>query len=241
MADAALLKRFWKEVSVDSTDLGWRVALDGRPLRTQAGGRPQVVPTRALAELLASEWAAQGDEIDPQGFPFRDMADFAIDQIAPDRAPSIARLMRFAETDTLCYRADPDEPLHRRQWEVWEPIVTGFEEHEGVTLERVSGVLHRPQPETTLASLRARLENQNAFTLAPLETLASLAASLCIALEALRPEADAEALWDAAELEEHWQADLWGREQEAEARREKRRREFLRAVEFARLARSEEN
>lgn len=231
------MKRFWKEVSVDRTDLGWRVALDGKPIKTQ-GGRPQLVPTRGLAELLAGEWAAQGEEIDPAGFVFRDMADYAIDQVAPDRERSLARILRFAETDTLCYRADPDEPLHRRQWEVWEPLVAGLEEREGVTLERVSGVLHRPQPEATLATLRARLEDENAFTLAALETLASLAASLCIALEALRPEADADALWEAAELEEQWQADLWGREAEAEARRDKRRREFLHAVEFARQARS---
>jgi chaperone required for assembly of F1-ATPase len=238
VADAAPVKRFWKEVSVEPTNLGWRVALDGRPVKTQAG-QPQVVPARALAERLAGEWAAQGEEIDPAGFMFRDIADYAIDQVAPAPEQAIGRILRFGETDTLCYRADPDEPLHRRQWEVWEPLVAEFEKREGVTLERVSGVLHRPQPEATLATLRARLESENAFTLAALETIASLAASLCIALEAIRPEADAEALWEAAELEEHWQAELWGREAEAEARREKRRREFLQAIEFAKLARSE--
>jgi chaperone required for assembly of F1-ATPase len=95
-------------------------------------------------------------------------------------------------------------------------------------------VLHKPQPAATLAALRARLERENAFTLAALEALASLSASLCIALAAIEPGADDPALWDAAELEEEWQAELWGREAEAEARRNKRKSDFLRAVGFAR-------
>lgn len=231
------MKRFWKDVSVEEAEGGWRVALDGRPVRTQ-GGNAQVVPTRELAGMLADEWRAQDDTIDPAAFPARDMADYAIDHVARDPAATVAKLLGYAETDTLCYRADPDEPLHRRQWEVWEPLVTAFEAREGVRMERVSGIVHRPQRPETLVALRTRLERENAFTLAALEAMASLAASLCVALEAIEPGADAKALWDAAELEEQWQADLWGREDEAEARRSTRQRDFLRAVTFARAARS---
>lgn len=226
------MKRFWTGVAVEQAGDGWRVLLDGRAIRTQ-GGAAQIVPTRALAELLANEWRAQGETVDPAGFPARAMADYAIDQVAPDPSATVEKLLGYAETDTLCYRADPDEPLHRRQWELWEPLVSAFEAREGVKLERVSGIVHRPQPRATIDALRQRLERENPFTLAALETMASLAASLCVALEALEPNADPAALWAAAELEEQWQADLWGREQEAEARRAKRKRDFLRAVGFA--------
>ena len=135
------MKRFWNDVAVEEAADGWRVLLDGRPIRTQ-GGNPQVLPSAELAEMLADEWRAQGDDIDAAAFPLRDMADYAIDQVAPAAEATIARLLRFAETDTLCYRADPDEPLHRRQREVWEPLVAEFEAREGVRMERVSGVLH---------------------------------------------------------------------------------------------------
>ena len=57
----------------------------------------------------------------------RDLADYAIDQVAPDRPGVAARLLPYAETDTLCYRADPDEPLYRRQQERWEPLVQAME------------------------------------------------------------------------------------------------------------------
>ncbi len=229
------MKRFWNDVAVEQAAGGWRVTLDGRPLRTQ-GGAPQIVPTRALAELLASEWTAQGEEVDPAGFAMRDMADYAIDVVASDRSETIAKALRYAETDTLCYRADPDEPLHKRQWAEWEPIVTTFEAREGVRLERVSGVVHRPQPPATLAKLSARLEMFDPFTLASLETLAALSASLCVALSALEADADRHALWAAAELEETWQTELWGSDALAEDRRQRRRADFLRAVDFAQAA-----
>jgi chaperone required for assembly of F1-ATPase len=229
------MKRFWNEVSVEQAEDVWRVQLDGRPIKTQ-GGAPQIVPTRALAELLAGEWSAQGEEVDPAGFPARDMADYAIDMVAPDPAVAAAKIMRYAETDTLCYRADPDEPLHKRQWEVWEPIVTAFEAREGVRVERVSGIVHKPQPTETRARLEARLTALDPFTLAALEAATSLSASLCIGLSALDPEGKPEVLWAAAELEETWQVELWGSDWEAEDRRERRKADFLRAVRFAEAA-----
>lgn len=227
------MKRFWRETAAVRGEGGWQVALDGRPIRTQ-GGNPLVVPRKALAELLAAEWAAQGEEIDPASFRHRDIADFAIDVVAPDRAAAIAALLRYAETDTLCYRADPDEPLWKRQQAVWEPLLAACEAREGVRFQRVSGVMHRPQEAAALETLRARLEAFDDFTLAALTTLASLAASLTIALAALDADADGEALWDAANLEEDWQSELWGHDEEADARRERRKGDFLAAMAFAR-------
>jgi len=235
VALAAAVKRFWKDVSVAAAEGGWRVLLDARPIRTQ-GGRPQVVPSEALAQALAEEWRAQGEEVDPRGFPMRDMADFALDHVRPDRADTIARLLAYAETDTLCYRADPDEPLYRRQLALWEPLLAAAEARHGVRLERVSGIVHRPQPPATLARLREVLEAQDDFALAALATLAPLAASLTVALAALEPNADPATLFAAANCEQDWQAELWGWEEEAEANRAARLASFEAAARFARLA-----
>lgn len=230
------MRRFWKEAAVEQVEDGWRVTLDGRPIRTQ-GGQAQIVPTAAVAEALAGEWRAQGEEVDPRAFPLRDLADFAIDHVRPDRAGTIAQLLAYAETDTLCYRADPDEPLYRRQHELWEPLVAAFEARHGVRLERVSGVIHRPQPPETIERLRAVLDQQDDLTLSALSTLAPLAASLTVALAALEPGADIPALFAAANCEQDWQAELWGWDWTAEGARAKRQASFEAAAEFARLAR----
>jgi chaperone required for assembly of F1-ATPase len=231
------MKRFYKDASVVQTDGGWRVTLDGRPVRT-AGGKAQVVAVRALAEALAAEWAEQGDEIDPAAFPLRDLADFAIDAVTGDRAATIADLVGYGETDTLCYRAEAGEPLHARQLEIWEPLLTAAERRWDVRFTRISGVVHQPQPAQTLARMAALLSVEGDFTLAALRMLVSLSASLVIGLCAIAPDADAQSLWTAANLEEDWQADLWGHDADAEARRQTRFVAFATAMRFAALART---
>jgi chaperone required for assembly of F1-ATPase len=230
------MKRFYKDVAVDQIGDGWRVTLDDRPIRT-AGGRPQVVPTRALAEALAAEWGGQGETLDPAAFQYRDLADYAIDAVAPQREAVLAELLPYAETDTLCYRADPDEPLYKRQVEVWEPVLNRTEARLNVTFARISGIIHKHQPAATLKGLRAELDACGDFELAALKMLSSLSASLVIALEAIHPGADARALWRAAELEADWQVELWGEDWEATELRATRFAAFELAMSLARLSR----
>ena len=230
------MKRFYDTVTVAPADGGYAVKLDSRSIKTQ-GRKEQVVPTAALAEVLATEWRDQGETIDPARFIFRDMTDYALDVVPDTRDTVIAKLLQYAETDTLCYRADPDEPLWRRQREQWDPLIEAIEKAEGVRFERVSGIVAKPHPAETMDRLRARLERLDDFDLAALEQLTSLAASLCIGLAALEPGADGEALWNAANLEEDWQVEQWGADEEAADRRARRLDAFLKAIEFAQLAR----
>ncbi|MEY4239140.1 MAG: hypothetical protein RL339_1741 [Pseudomonadota bacterium] len=232
------MKRFYKEAKAAPVAGGWQVQLDGRGVKT-AGGNQQVVPGQALAAALAAEWAAQEETIVPASFVLRDMADYAIDVIADDPAAVRTTLLGFAETDTLCYRAEPHEPLHARQLERWEPLLSAAEARHAVRFERISGIIHHPQPPETLARLAEQLAELDPLALAALHTLTSLAASLVIGLAALDSNADAGALWIAAELEEEWQAEQWGRDAEAEERRTRRAAAFANAVRFAALARND--
>ena len=232
------MKRFYQDVAVASRGDGFAVLLDGRPIRTQGGGVDQIVPSEVLAQLLAKEWAEQGETIDPARFVARDLADHAIDTVSPDPAKTVEMLLAYADTDTLCYRAEPDEPFWHRQQAVWEPLVAEMERREDVRMERVSGIMHRPLKPETVDRLRARLTALDPFQLASLETLTGLAASLCIGLAALESEADGDALWNASNLEENWQAERWGEDAEAAERRAHRREAFLAAMDFANAARS---
>ena len=229
------MNRFYRQVTTNASAAGWQVFLDNRPILTQAGN-PQIVPDRPLAEALADEWRGQGDKIDPRAFPLRDLADLALDHVAQDRAAAIAKLLAFAETDTLCYRAHPDEPLHPRQQEVWEPVLMACENTRGIRFERISGVIHRPQQAFTLATLRDELSAKSSYALAALFTLASLSASLIAALAVADDPAAAEAVFAAANLEEDWQADNWGRDEEADQARAARLAAFAAAARFLALS-----
>jgi chaperone required for assembly of F1-ATPase len=235
------MKRFYKDVTIAEADIGWRILLDGRGIKT-AAGQPQIVPTSALATAMAAEWADQADTINPKHFIFRDMADFALDVVTPNPADTVQSIARFAQSDTLCYRADPDEALYQRQWDMWEPYVTAAETRHNVAFKRISGIIHRPQPPATLAKMQAVLAGYSPFTLAALNQLASLSASLILALAALESGADAETLWpetlwNAANLEEDWQVELWGQDQDAAALRASRLSSFAAAMDFAALVR----
>ena len=230
------MKRFYREVTTAGAEGGWRVLLDGKPLRS-VGGRAQVVPAQPLAEALAEEWARQGEEIDPAGLILRDMADYAIDVVGPDREAAIRELLPYGETDTLCYRAPPGDPLRARQEAEWEPLLRAAEARLDVHFERIAGIIHRPQPAGTMLRLETVLGAQDDFVLAALRNLAGLAASLVIGLGAVEDDADPAMLWDAAQMEERWQAERWGSDADAAARLARRRAHFLAAAEFAVLAR----
>ena len=118
-----------------------------------------------------------------------------------------------------------------------------IEARHGVAFRRVSGVIHRAQERETLARLGAHLAGLDDFQLAALRNLASLAASLTIGLLALDAGGDAGGdlwlkLWDAANLEEDWQAELWGKDAEALELRRRRGEAFFAAARFAALARA---
>lgn len=231
------MKRFYKDVTTQEQDGCWRVALDGRVIKT-AGSNAQLVPTRSLAEAMAEEWAGQGEEIDPARFMLRDLADYAIDVVSGEaRGHLVDEIAAYAGSDTLCYRSDPDEPLHQRQLAVWEPLLAREELRHGVRFTRVSGIVPCPQPPETWERMRAAVAAVEPFPLAALRMLTSLSASLVIALAALEPDADAEMLWRAANLEEDWQAEHWGRDHEAEVLRQSRFDAFQLAMRFAALTR----
>lgn len=232
------MKRFYREVAVEAHGSGWRVTLDGRPIKT-VGRREQVVPTATLAQALAAEWAQQGEVIAPTSFVLRDMADYAIDVVATGRAEVQRAILAFAESDALCYRGEPDEPLWAHQQQQWEPLLDTAERRWDIRFERISGIIHRPQPAETLTRLAAVVAAQDDFTMAALHTLTSLATSLVLGLAALERDADIAALWTAAHVEEDWQAALWGRDDDAMARQDQRGVIFAAAAEFVRLLRNQ--
>jgi chaperone required for assembly of F1-ATPase len=230
------MKRFYRAAVAVPREGGWQVELDGRPVKTQ-GGRAQLLPSEKLAAAMACEWQDQGQELDPTRFVLRDLADFALDTVAPDPGETLRALLLYAETDTLCYRAEPGDALLAKQDQLWEPLLRRAEIAWDLRFVRVAGVIHQPQPPETLLRLQTLLAQFDPFALAALRTTASLAASLVIGLLALEPGADAAALWDAANLEEDWQAEHWGTDADALALRTKRSASFDAAVRFAELAR----
>ncbi len=229
------MKRFWTEVSIDSSIEGARVVrLDARPVRTP-GRVPLALPTDALADAVADEWRSVGESIDPRAMPLTGLANAAIDRIAPDPAAFAATLVGYAETDLLCYRAEGPEPLVERQAALWDPPLAWARGRYDVRFEVVAGIMHRPQPPATIARLGEAIAARSAWELAPLSPIVTLTGSLVLALALVEGAIDADTAWRASELDVDWQAELWGADPLAEGARLQRRAEFDAAVRFLAL------
>jgi chaperone required for assembly of F1-ATPase len=227
------MKRFWKEARAE----GGEVLLDGRPVRTPRRN-PLILPTPALAEAVAEEWNAVGEELDPRALPLTGLANAAIDIVAPDRLAFAESLARYGETDLLAYRAESPQALVARQAREWDPLLDWVRARYDVHVELAAGIIHRPQPEATVMRLREATAACSDFELAALSPLVTIGGSLIAGLALAERAFDPETLWDAVNLDELWQEEQWGEDALATKARNARRREWDAAVRFLELLRA---
>ncbi|RVV97108.1 ATPase [Mesobaculum littorinae] len=225
------VKRFWTDVTVVEEVGLFGVRLDGRAVRTPAKA-PLNVPTAAFADEIAAEWRAQEGVIRPDTMPATRAANAAIDKIAPQRAEVAQMLAAYGETDLLCHRADAPEALTRVQAEAWDPLLDWAHETYGARLMPTAGIVPVAQSPEALARLTAPVLALSPFALAPFHDLVALTGSLVMGLAAGRHAAAPEDLWTASRLDESWQADQWGHDEEAAATAEIKREAFLNAAKF---------
>ena len=227
-----LPKRFWKEVTVEVTAAGgFRVLLDGRPVKTP-GKRPLDLPRAALAEAIAAEWRAQSEFVDPATMPHTRLANSVLDGVV-DRFDEVADdAAKYAATDLLCYRADAPDRLVERQAAAWDPVLDWVEEAHGARLLVAEGIVHVGQDGEALAALRGVLTTWDPWRLAGFHTATTLTGSFVVSLALAEGRLDRDAAWALAHLDEAWNAELWGRDEEAEFRLAFRRTEFEAAAAF---------
>lgn len=225
------MRRFWKEVSLEPTTFGHAVRLDARPVKTPTGNI-LALPTRKMADAVVAEWQAVEKTVNPVAMPITGFANAAIDRIAPDRAGFAAAIAAYGETDLFCYRAEAGEALAERQALIWDHWLVWAQKRYGISFVIVEGIMHQPQPTSTLETLRTVVAARGTFELAAMAKLAHLSGSLVATLAVIERAGTAEEIWDAACLDELWQEALWGADHWAQKNRSDRAAEFMAAVRF---------
>ncbi|SDC78552.1 ATP12 family chaperone protein [Ruegeria marina] len=224
-------KRFWKLASVAECEGGYTVELDGRPVKTPAKTL-LVLPSRAMAEAVAVEWDAQEKEVDPRSMPFTRSANAAIDKVRVQHAEVAELLAAYGDSDLLCYRAVTPAELVARQSRLWDPALDWAAETLGVRLVTVDGLMHRAQPLEAQKKLTARVHALSDFQLAAFHDLVSLSGSLVLGFAAAMAWRDPDEIWRISRLDEIWQEEQWGPDEEAQALAEIKRQAFLHAKRF---------
>lgn len=228
------MKRVWKQADAVERDCGWGVELDGKPLRTPARDL-LTVPTKALAEAIASEWNEVGDKIDPGTLPLTGLANAAVDRVAPDKEAFAKGIARYAEADLACYRAEGPSALVDRQTESWDALIGWGRRRFDVDFRTTRGIVHVDQPAATVDRLSHAVAALDPFRLAGLSPLVTISGSLLAALGVLEGTLMPDQAWDAVTVDDRWQLEQWGSDAEAEAAIDNRRRNFMAAARFLEL------
>lgn len=228
-------KKFWTETSVEAAEGGYAVLLDTRGVKTPAK-TPFVLPTRALAEAAASEWDGVEERIDPSEMPVTRMANSALDKVAVQHAEVADLLAAYGDSDLMCYRADSPAELVARQAAAWDELLDWAHEAFGARLATRTGVMHAPQDPEALERLTREVHALDPFRLAAFHDLVSLSGSLVIALAVTHERLAPETAWEISRIDETWQIEQWGDDEEAAEHAAIKRQAFLEAALFFRLA-----
>ena len=229
-------KRFWKQATAEACDGGFTVRLDGRTVKTPAK-RPLVVPTLAMAQAIAVEWDAQQGAVKPETMPVTRAANSALDKVAEQFDEVADLLIAYGGSDLLCYRATGPEGLVERQAAGWTPLLDWAAQDLSAPLTVTHGIVHVDQPQASLDCLAALVRAYSPFQLAAFHDLVAISGSLILAIAVTRGRLSADEAWSLSRIDETWQAELWGVDDEAAALEASKHAALCEAARFYGLCR----
>lgn|SRR5690625_2126533 len=212
-------KRFYKVAEAVEQPGGWQIRLDGRPIRTPAKTTFSL-PSASLAAAIAEEWDAQDEKLDAASMQLTSLAFSAVDLVMPQRRDVVEELTEFGRTDLLCYRASHPGALVERQRAAWQPLLDWASLTLDAPLSITEGIAAVEQPRASLQALRRAVESHETFSLTALALAVRTSGSLIIGLAMSHGRLNAAAGFDAAELDQTYQLEVWGEDAEANARRQ---------------------
>lgn len=229
------MKRFWKTASFKAVDHSFAITLDGRPVKTPAK-RALLVPSKVMASQMVKEWDAQQETVDPTTMPWTRSANAAIDKVADQRDEVCEHLKGYAETDLLCYRADGPEALQNRQSSTWDPLLAWVRDEFEADMVVTTGLMPVTQEPTAVQNLVRPLQSMSEFALTGFYDLVTLSGSFILALAVTQGKQSEDAIWAASRIDELWQIEQWGEDEEASKMAENKKIALFHAGSFFRAA-----
>ncbi len=206
-------KRFYEKVLVQDEGDGFCILLDGRVLRTP-GNVVLRFAHKFQAQLVAAEWQEQGDEILPNTMPCTRLMNVACEQTPSRRSELVKEFCAYAGTDLLCYRTDSPKELLARQQQNWQPIMDWAAQQHGISLVSTTGLKAVAQPKSSLLKVQAYADSRNDTHLTLLLHFTASYGSALLALALLDNHLNVKAAFALSRLEEIYQNERWGADDE---------------------------
>lgn len=228
-------KRFWKDTSIEPIEGGYGVLLDSRPVLTPSKFR-LCAPTEKMAKAVASEWAAQKDVVDPRTMPWTRSINSAIEKVSTQRSEVEEHLASYAGTDLLCYRASEPKALVERQAAAWDPVLGWLASETGAKMRVTVGVMPAKQDPAVLARLAGLMRPMTICQLTGFHDLVTVSGSFVLAFAVAENHLESTRAWENSRVDENWQIEQWGEDEEAQEVAALKKEAFLHATEFFRAA-----
>ncbi len=227
------MKRFYKLVSVAEARGGFSILLDGKPVKAPSK-KLLLAPTKDMAEAIMQEWGAQVDHIIPDTMPLTQILTTRIDRVATERGVMTGALLKYIDTDLLCYRADYPPELAEKQAEAWDRWLAWFAEKSGTKLATTTGLAALAQPQQAHKAARDFVAGLDDDRFTVFQMVASLAGSIILGLAFAEGKISPGEVFAAARVEENYKAGLYNEQKYGpDPAQEKKDRAMLADLEAA--------
>jgi len=225
------ISRFYKTVGLEEHDAGFQLTLDGRSAKTPERNELNI-PTKGLAQAIASEWQGQGETIDFASMPMTGYQMSVLDSQPGEYKAWADEIIRLLKSDLLCYRADGPDELVARQVKCWDLLLASLSTELDITLRCNTGIVFVDQPADDIDRAHSLVGCMDVNTLLVTRRITELTGSAALALLATARAIDVDSLVTAAQLDEVFQAEKWGADEEAEQRRSQIAKEIADALRY---------
>ena len=225
------IKRFYKVVSISEERTGYWVRLDGKPIRSP---QKKIIECNnlTLANKLLEEWESQVEYIDYVNMPITRILNVAFDRVSENHISVVETVGSYATSDLLCYRANGPEKLVIRQHEYWDPILEWGQQTFKLNFNVTDSILPVEQPESTILKIKEVLREYNPIQLTAIHTVTTICSSVLLALALEKEAFERETIWNATNVDEDWNIEHWGEDEELMLSRKIKRQDFIAASQI---------
>lgn len=202
------MKRFYTLVSTHAVDEGFEIHLDGRPVKTPMK-QTLHAPNEAVANALQAEWAGQGEEITPDDMPLTQILSTQIDRIGAERHTIETTLLKYLDTDLICYFTEHPPTLKTAQEDAWMPYLRWFETYFKTPLATTTDIKAITQAPAAHRAVKDYVSALDDAYFTVLQLIASLAGSITLAMAALEEGKSTADLFTAMRVEENFKAEIY--------------------------------
>ena len=232
------MRKFWKMVKVKKkSSNSYEILLDENVLKTPMK-KKLTIQNSKIAEEIYKEWNQNKNIVDTDAMIFYGIISTSIDKISNNRILYVNEILNFIDTDLICYRAEEPNDLVQWQSKNWDPILLKIEKYINNKVDVFKGIMPSKQKKGIKLKIIKFLTKFSDLEIIVLHRITNITGSVFLSLCILNNDLIKEKAFELSYLDELWQAENWGYEEEASNIREQINFELNRTIYFLDCLRS---